>query len=632
MGFNLKNRFLVPMLVLIVLGMGVSTTVSYFQSKSAFEEIVKSQVEQLADSTLLMLNAWVSDLKTDVLSWSHQDELKTVFLESSKNQAARVAAAKQLQKLKDEYGFYENIALLDKAGTALAAVEHKQIAQMSVRSRNFFKTALSGQAVVSQVEKSSLSGNPVFVIATPIKSDAVHQGVLLAIVDLSKFNAEFVDSIKVGKSGYAYMYEKDATVIAHPDKTQILKLNMRDFDFGRKMMDQGDGFITYEYKGVEKIVAFRKSQALGWSVGVGAVTAEMMASVNRVGGFNIIMTLIIVVLAGAVILWLVNVTVKPINHIISGLLESSEQVAAGSSQVTDSSQQLADGASGQAASLEETSAALEEMSTMTRQNADNANEAKSMMAEASQIVDKVNKHMGDMAEAIVEITRSSEETGKIIKTIDEIAFQTNLLALNAAVEAARAGEAGAGFAVVADEVRNLALRAAEAAKNTATLIEGTVNAVQNGNQLTQATQEAFKENMEISGKVSSLVEEIAVASSEQSQGIEQINRAVTEMDSVVQQVAANAEESASVSAGMNDQSAQMHLFVNNLAMIVSGRNGSKKSRAIKKAPLMTGESRTAPKRSLADSSPNKQRAIRRPAGEINPAQVIPMDDDEFDDF
>ena len=209
-----------------------------------------------------------------------------------------------------------------------------------------------------------------------------------------------------------------------------------------------------------------------------------------------------------------------IKRISEGLSEGAELVVSASSQIASASQNLADGASEQASSLEETSSSLEEMSSMTKQNADNANQAKAMMAEAHQIVDKVDHHMKEMAEAVTEITKSSEETGKIIKTIDEIAFQTNLLALNAAVEAARAGEAGAGFAVVADEVRNLAMRASEAAKNTSILIENTIKAVHKGNELTNATQEAFKENAAISRKIGQLVDEIATASEEQSHGID----------------------------------------------------------------------------------------------------------------
>ena len=210
------------------------------------------------------------------------------------------------------------------------------------------------------------------------------------------------------------------------------------------------------------------------------------------------------------------------------------------------------------------------MASMTKQNADNARQAKAMMAETQRVVEQVDRHMNDMAGAISEISRTSEETGKIIKTIDEIAFQTNLLALNAAVEAARAGEAGAGFAVVADEVRNLALRAADAAKNTGGLIENTIKAVRLGTELTAATREAFRDNVANAGKVAQLIDEIAAASGEQTQGIDQINKAISEMDRVTQQTASSAEESASVSEGMAAQSEQMKGHVVDLLAVVGG--------------------------------------------------------------
>jgi len=263
--------------------------------------------------------------------------------------------------------------------------------------------------------------------------------------------------------------------------------------------------------------------------------------------------------------------VRRINAVIEGVNYGAEQVFDATEQVASASQALAEGASQQAASLEETSSALEEMASMTKSNADNAAQAKNMMNEAKEIVEKVENHMLEMEKAIENITKSSEETGKIIKTIDEIAFQTNLLALNAAVEAARAGEAGAGFAVVADEVRNLAMRAAESARNTATLIGDTIKAVRAGSELTVATKEAFQENIVITGRVHQLVEEIAAASTEQSQGISQVNSAVTEMDQVVQQNAAHAEQSASAAAQMNAQAREMKSFVNDLMMLVEGK-------------------------------------------------------------
>jgi methyl-accepting chemotaxis protein len=207
---------------------------------------------------------------------------------------------------------------------------------------------------------------------------------------------------------------------------------------------------------------------------------------------------------------------------------------------------LAEAASEQAASVEETSSSLEEMSSMTKQNAENANNANSLMKEANQVIVAANESMGGLTRSMGEISKASEETQKIVKTIDEIAFQTNLLALNAAVEAARAGEAGAGFAVVADEVRNLAMRAADAAKSTADLIEGTVKKINGGVDLVGSTNEEFLKVAETSTKVGNLLEKIAAASQDQAQGIEQTNIAVSEMDKVTQQNAAGSEELSSI--------------------------------------------------------------------------------------
>jgi len=330
---------------------------------------------------------------------------------------------------------------------------------------------------------------------------------------------------------------------------------------------------------------------------------------------------IVIILIGLFIVGLIS---KPLNRAIEGLTNGAEQVASGSGQVASSSQQLSEGASEQAASIEETSSSLEEMSSMTKQNADNANQADNLMKEANQIVSKANDSMSDLTVSMEEISKASQETSKIIKTIDEIAFQTNLLALNAAVEAARAGEAGAGFAVVADEVRNLAMRAADAAKNTAELIEGTVKKVNDGGELVATTNDAFTKVAESSAKVGELVGEIAAASNEQAQGIGQVNSAVTEMDKIVQQNAANAEESASASEEMNAQAEQMRGFVQDLIALVGG---SAKGQA-KLAHTRANTPKTRTDKALA--VPVRKEVVVDNSREINPEQVIPMDDDFSD--
>jgi methyl-accepting chemotaxis protein len=330
---------------------------------------------------------------------------------------------------------------------------------------------------------------------------------------------------------------------------------------------------------------------------------------------------------------------RPLTKTIAGLTDGADQVSSSSDQVSSASQALAEGASEQAAGLEETSSSIEEMASMTKQNADNATQANTLMRETNKVVEEANQSMKELTQSMLEISNASEETGKIIKTIDEIAFQTNLLALNAAVEAARAGEAGAGFAVVADEVRNLAMRAAEAAKNTSYLIEGTVKKIKNGSDVVTKTNEAFGKVAGGSRKVAELVGEIAAASNEQAQGIDQINKAVSKMDRVVQQNSASAEESASAAEEMNAQAGQMKDYVGELIAVLEGN--IKKPEGIQdQRREMTGRKTLRPKiktgfqRALPEPTRRNtdKRLLANKTKEIKPQQLFPLENDEFKKF
>jgi hypothetical protein len=287
-------------------------------------------------------------------------------------------------------------------------------------------------------------------------------------------------------------------------------------------------------------------------------------------------TMIVVALASIVLGVLVGTLLtrsitKPVDRIITELSHGAGQVAAASGQLSSASQSLAEGASEQAAGLEETSSSLEEISSMTRQNATHAFEANQLVGEAGKAAENCSTTMGKMIVAVSEIQRSVEETDRIIKVIDEIAFQTNLLALNAAVEAARAGEAGKGFAVVAEEVRNLAIRSAEAARSTSEMIELSVTTSRSGTALSGEVEAALKDIISTVERTTALIGEIASASEEQAEGVRQVNEAVSQMDGITQQNAANAEESASATEELRSQAGQMEQIVSKLTQLVSGR-------------------------------------------------------------
>jgi len=246
-----------------------------------------------------------------------------------------------------------------------------------------------------------------------------------------------------------------------------------------------------------------------------------------------------------------------LRDMVSQMQTAGEQIAAGSGQVSSAAQSLSQGSTESAASLEEISASMNEMTSRVQQNAEHASKANSLSTQAQSAAEKGNRQMQEMVEAMEDIRQAGQNISNIIKVIDEIAFQTNLLALNAAVEAARAGQHGKGFAVVAEEVRNLAGRSAQAAKETADLIEGTVQKTERGAQIADQTASGLGNIMQQIVEVSELLGEIDCASKEQSEGIAQVNEGLSQIDQVTQQNTANAEEGAAAAEELASQAVQL---------------------------------------------------------------------------
>jgi methyl-accepting chemotaxis protein len=631
MRFSLFGKIISLIVITAVLVGGVVYGTSYFMLNRGLNMQGRLETQKMME----LVQRHVNDLKDKAV-------ITAAILSENQHLVSAVELADKaaVQGMSKGYVKTRQVSVLtiaDKDGNVLGR-GHSDKTGDSVLSQINVKKSLSGQASTNieegTVVKFSLRAG------SPIRKGNLVIGTVTAGFDLS--SEAFVDEIKSKYGMECTIFQGDlriATTILKDGKRAV-GTKMDNPQVIETVLKKGDFFLNINS------VMGKNYDACYWPmkdmdgkiVGMFFVGKERNL-IEQTLESTILPTLMVTVIIGFVMVVIsffqVRKLVKTLSRTIHGLTASHEQVSDASGQLSLASQTLAEGSSQQAASVEETSASLEEISSMTKQNAENASQANALMKEAREVVNKADASMSQLTTSMQEISKASEETSRIIKTIDEIAFQTNLLALNAAVEAARAGEAGAGFAVVADEVRNLAMRAADAAKNTAVLIEGTVKKITDGTTLVKTTNDAFREVAGSTRKVGELVGEIAIASSEQSQGIEQVNIAVIEMDKVTQQNAATAEESAAASEELNAQAEEMKSFVNELSAMVRGNTVVPTDNFhTARRPKNAAQTRQLPRNALAVSKrPVKGRIpTRNRARQVHPDDIIPMDENDFKEF
>ena len=577
MKWNLKSKLLMPTLAVVTAGLALVSAVSYRQSRATITTNNQHEMAQLCAATVTHLDHWFADQRVNLEGWASLKIFQAALQDSFVGQSARVSASGELAAIFGRYNHFEQLYLINGTGDVVASSDGS-VSQHKLAESGYFQAAMRGQVAYSEAFASATTGRPVIVIAVPVKEGGQTVGVLTGVINLEKLAEQFITPIKVQTTGYLYVFDKHGLVLAHPDKKNILKLNLAGFDWGRQLIARPAGEVEYNFEGADQLAVFSASQLLGLTVCATLPKAELLASVRHTALINLTIAGVTLLATIGIIFLVVRSITRGLDQSIGVLNDTSAAVAGAAEQISASSQTLAEGAGEQAASIEETSSSLEELSSMTRRNADNSQNANDLSKQTRLAADKGVANMQALNAAMAAIKASSDDIAKIIKTIDEIAFQTNILALNAAVEAARAGEAGMGFAVVADEVRNLAQRSAQAAKETTAKIEGAISKIRQGVDLSAKVSETLNDIVVKARQVDELASEVAGASREQTEGITQINVAVGQMDKVTQSNAATAEESAAAAEELNAQSLVMKQAVNELLQLVGGQTESATTR------------------------------------------------------
>ncbi len=563
---NFRKKLFLTIIPVVFFCVGILVFISSHMASKSIQEHQVTNMENTVSRVIFELDYWIHERKREAVLLAGNG----LFQFAAKGKLLK-QAGKHLRLYQEQSLLFEDVFIMDPEGRIMVGAVPESTGKQTGEVKEFHENiarAKNGEVWISPVVISSTTQMAVILVTAPIIKGEKIIGSLGMTAKLEAFNKAFIRPIKIGKSGYAILVEKTGRVLSHPDKGQLFS-SMTQYDFGRQMLAQGSGSLVYSYNGKEKISFMESYEPMGWMLIASVPMEEYIEGIDDM--VRIIMGLgALSILMISAIIWGITTSVyKTISRSVVELIETSGFVASASEMVASASKSVAEGASTQAASVEETAASLEEMESMVKNNSQGASEAKNVMEnEAIPNFRIMGERTEKMKQVIAETVQSSEETQKIIKTIDEIAFQTNLLALNAAVEAARAGEAGAGFAVVADEVRNLAIRAADSAKLTATLIETANGKIVEADQLNRQLVEALTTNNKVFSTVVDVINTIATASEEQSQGIEQISTATCEMDKLIQQNAANAQENAAGAEEMKVQARQIRSVVDTLSTVV----------------------------------------------------------------
>ncbi len=596
---KIRNKFLVPMVILVLLGMGIAAFLSYKMAKNALETSRFEQLNQVIDITVHNIADWIENRKLDVSNWAKQETVKNALKNNFLGKAARKTLTDDFTRMEKEYQYYSSFNVADRNGITIVSSDPEISGKLNVKDRNYFKEALQGRINMSKVLKSKKDGNPICMIAAPVIDNGNVTGVFYVLISMKNFNSKFIDWIKIGEKGYAFMVDKEGISLAHPHKSDILNVNITQFDFGRDMLAAGDGIFRYQSNGVGRIAVLRNYDEMGWKIGISTYEDEIYAAANKLGKLNLTLAVSAVIIAAIIIFLVTNSVIKPINMVVEGLRDAaegegdltkrlqvesrdevgelassfntfvqkvqtiigdiqlnistlnssagslsdlSENLSASSQNSSDRSNTVAAAAKEMNSNMNSVAAACEQASVNVNVVASAAEKMNTMVSEianntgkAREVTDDAVNKTDSASQRMTELGAAAQEINKVTETITEISEQTNLLALNATIEAARAGEAGKGFAVVANEIKELAKQTAEATLE----IRQRIDAIQSSSSISVKEMEQINTVINdvntIVTTIASAVEEQAVSTDEIASNVAQVAQGIADVNENVAQ-------------------------------------------------------------------------------------------------
>ena len=583
---KLTLKLLIPLTLLVALGLMASATVAYLISKKALEKAVTDQIIQLSDTMASKMNTWMARNQTDLENWSRMN-IVTKSLGSSDPEEFRDAANSRMKEYIESYKLFSGMRITNDQGMVVASSHIKNIGNVDVSTREYFKKSMNGDVYVSNPLISKTSGKPILVMSAPVKFSGDIKGVIYAVLDLGAFTEKYIDPVKVGETGYVFLINKDGKVLAYPpDKKQIMKLDMSDFDFGRKLMKTKSGVVEYEFQGVKRIGGIKEVPLTEWTVVATAPFSEVFKAAENVRNVLLIIGVLTtaILIIGIVMLVSFFVT-KPLKQVVTGLKEiaegegdltnrlpvttedevgnlaesfnafikklhqmitdvsqSVETLSSSSTEMTSIAENLSKSSANTSEKANTVAAASEEMTS-------NMNSVAASMEQSSLNINTVANSAEEMTSTINEISKNAENARKI--TVNAVS-KTNesTQTMGDLSDAAKAiGEVVETFTDISEQVNLLALnatieaaRAGEAGKGFAVV----------ANEIKDLAKQTSDASMNIKEKIDG----IQNSSNSSLSSIEEISKIISEVNDMVSTIATAVEEQSSATSDIAENMSQ----------------------------------------------------------------------------